>query len=182
MTSDSFVHLHVHGEHSILDGAAGLKALATEAARLGMPAMALTDHGNNLGAYDFFKACNDAGIKPIIGLETYLAPGQTSRKTREKVQWNRGGEDDISGGGAYTHMTLLSTSVESMKNLFALNSRSWLDGVYYKARADRELLNEYPKRSSTPTVVISATTRRAPLHAPPASTFPDSSRKSAAAT
>ena len=74
-SAESFVHLHVHTEYSMLDGAARLKDLFAEAARMGMPALAMTDHGNVFGAYDFYKQAKAAGVKPIIGMEGYLAPG-----------------------------------------------------------------------------------------------------------
>ncbi len=106
--------------------------------------MAMTDHGNVFGAYDFYKQATAAGVKPIIGMEAYLTP-DTSRFERKRVRWASGGEDDVSGGGAFTHMTLLSTSRQGMHNLFRLASRSSLEGFFYKPRADRELLAEYAK-------------------------------------
>ncbi|AZI57803.1 DNA polymerase III subunit alpha [Nakamurella antarctica] len=141
---DSFVHLHVHTEYSMLDGAARLGQLFERTNEMGMPALAMTDHGNVFGAYDFYRQATAAGIKPIIGMEAYLTPG-TSRFEKKPVRWASGGEDDISGSGAYTHMTLLSTSREGMHNLFRLSSRSSLEGFYRKPRADRELLAEYSK-------------------------------------
>ncbi|HLL65979.1 MAG TPA: DNA polymerase III subunit alpha [Micromonosporaceae bacterium] len=141
---DSFAHLHVHTEYSMLDGAARLKHLFAETARMGMPALAMTDHGNLYGAYDFHKQATAAGVKPIIGLEAYLTPG-TDRRDRTRVRWADGGENDVSGAGAYTHMTLLASDADSLRNLFRLGSRSSLEGYFYKPRADRELLNEYGK-------------------------------------
>ncbi len=91
---DPFVHLHVHTEYSMLDGAARLKPLFAEAGRLGMPALAMTDHGNLYGAYDFFKQATAAGIKPIIGSEMYLTPN-TPRHERTRVRWADGGENDV---------------------------------------------------------------------------------------
>ncbi|MEO5833005.1 MAG: DNA polymerase III subunit alpha, partial [Nakamurella sp.] len=142
--TDSFVHLHVHTEYSMLDGAARLTQLFERANDFGMPAMAMTDHGNVFGAFDFYTQATAAGVKPIIGMEAYLTPN-TSRFERKRVRWASGGEDDVSGGGAFTHMTLLSTSREGMHNLFRLASRSSLEGFFYKPRADRELLAEYAK-------------------------------------
>ncbi len=141
---DSFVHLHVHTDYSMLDGAARVPALVAKAAELGMPALAMTDHGYVFGAYDFYKQAKAVGIKPIIGMEAYVTPG-TSRFDRTRVRWAGGGEDDVSGGGAYTHMTLLSETTEGMHNLFRLASRASLEGFFYKPRADRELLAEYAK-------------------------------------
>ena len=141
---DSFVHLHVHTEYSMLDGAARLKDLFAETARLGMPALAMTDHGNLFGAYDFYKQATAAGIKPIIGMEAYLTPG-TDRLDRTRVRWADGGENDVSGGGAYTHMTMLAADADGLHNLFRLASLSSLEGYFYKPRADRELLHQYGK-------------------------------------
>src|SRR5207244_1913886 len=96
-SSDSFVHLHVHTEYSMLDGAARLSELFAETARMGMPALAMTDHGNVFGAYDFYSKAKASGVKPIIGTEAYLTPG-TSRYDRSRVRWAGGGDDDVSGG------------------------------------------------------------------------------------
>jgi DNA polymerase-3 subunit alpha len=142
--ADSFVHLHVHTEYSMLDGAARLKDLFAEANRLGMPALAMTDHGNLFGAYDFYKQATAAGIRPIIGSEMYLTPG-TDRRDRTRVRWADGGENDVSGGGAYTHLTMLAADGDGLRNLFRMQSRASLEGYFYKPRADRELLHEYGK-------------------------------------
>ena len=141
--SDSFVHLHVHTEYSMLDGAARVDELVNEVARLEMPAIAITDHGNVFGAYEFNKQALKAGVKPIIGIEAYVAP--ESRFTKSRVKWADGGEDDVSGGGAYTHMTLLAENNEGLGNLFRLSSLASLEGFYYKPRMDRELLAQYSK-------------------------------------
>ena len=139
---DSFVHLQAHTEYSMLDGAARLKPMFTEAARMGMPALAMTDHGNLFGAYDFHKQATAHGIKPVIGMEAYVTPG-TSRFDRTRVRWAEGGENDVSGGGAYTHMTLLARDAEGLHNLFRLASLASLEGYFYKPRVDRELLHRY---------------------------------------
>ena len=139
---DSFVHLHVHTEYSMLDGAARLGDMFDRTAELGMDAIAMTDHGNVFGAYDFYAKAKAKGIKPIIGLEAYLTPN-TSRFDRKRVRWNNGGDDDVSGSGAYTHMTLLAEDTRGMHNLFRLSSRSSIEGFFYKPRADRELLAEH---------------------------------------
>ncbi|GGM86836.1 DNA polymerase III subunit alpha [Dactylosporangium sucinum] len=139
---ESFVHLHAHTEYSMLDGAARLGPLFAEAARLGQPALAMTDHGSMYGAYDFYHRALDAGVKPILGLEAYLTPG-THRGDRTRVRWAAGGENDVSGGGAYTHLTMLAADATGLRNLFRLASRSSLEGFFYKPRADRELLQEY---------------------------------------
>ena len=137
--SDSFVHLHVHTEYSMLDGAARLKDLFAETARMGMPALAMTDHGNVFGAYDFVNQAKAAGVKPIVGMEAYVTPG-TSRFDRTRVRWADGGENDVSGGGAYTHMTLLAADETGVRNLFRLASLASMEGYFYKPRIDREIL------------------------------------------
>ncbi|MCI0689181.1 MAG: DNA polymerase III subunit alpha, partial [Sporichthyaceae bacterium] len=141
--TQSFVHLHVHTEYSMLDGAARVADLFSEATRLGMPALAMTDHGNVFGAYDFYKRAKATGIKPIIGMEAYVAPG--SRFDKRRVVWGDGGEDDVSGNGAYVHMTLLARDIEGLHNLFRLSSLGSLEGQYYKPRLDRELLASHSR-------------------------------------
>src|SRR5215475_8480376 len=128
----------------MLDGAARLKDLFAETSRMGMPALAMTDHGNLYGAYDFYKQAVAAGVRPIIGLEAYLTPG-TARQDKTRVRWADGGENDVSGSGAYTHMTMLAADAEGLHNLFRLGSMASLEGYYYKPRADRELLERYGK-------------------------------------
>jgi DNA polymerase-3 subunit alpha len=139
--SDSFVHLHVHTEYSMLDGAARVADLVAEVARQEMPAIAMTDHGNVFGAFDFYKQAKAVGVKPIIGIEAYVAP--ESRHEKKRVQWASGGDDDVSGGGAYTHMTILAENNQGLANLFRLSSLASLEGYYYKPRMDRELLSRY---------------------------------------
>ncbi len=141
-SADSFAHLHVHTEYSMLDGAARIDDLMAEAARQGMPAIATTDHGYIFGAYEFWKAGQKHGVKPIIGLEAYLTPG-TSRFDRTRVKFGDGGRDDVSGAGAYTHMTLLARTTGGMHNLFRMASLASLEGYYFKPRMDRELLQTY---------------------------------------
>ncbi|WP_261818810.1 DNA polymerase III subunit alpha [Nocardioides sp. OK12] len=143
-SSDSFVHLHVHTEYSMLDGAARLGALTERAAELGMPAIAMTDHGNVFGAYEFYSKAKAAGVKPIIGIEAYFAPN-ISRFERKGVNFYGGGPDDVSNRGAYTHMTLLSESTEGMHNLFRLSTGAWRDGFFKHPRMDRELLSQHGK-------------------------------------
>jgi len=139
---DGFVHLHVHSEYSMLDGAARVKPLVEAAAEQGMPALAITDHGNTFGAFDFWRTARYHGINPIIGIEAYLTPG-THRSERTRVRWGDGGGDDVSGGGAYTHMTMLAENTAGMHNIFRLSSLSSIEGYYFKARMDRELLQRY---------------------------------------
>ncbi|GAB3600168.1 DNA polymerase III subunit alpha [Angustibacter peucedani] len=141
-SAGSFAHLHVHTEYSMLDGAARIDDLMAEAARQGMPAVATTDHGYVFGAYEFWKAGQRHGVKPIIGIEAYLTPG-TSRFDRTRVKWGDGGRDDVSGSGAYTHMTMLARTTGGMHNLFRMASLASLEGYYFKPRMDRELLQTY---------------------------------------
>ena len=141
-SSDSFVHLHVHSEYSMLDGAARVGPLIDAAVEQGMPAIAVTDHGNMFGAHDFWTTATAAGIKPIIGTEAYVTPG-TARADKTRVRWGDGGENDVGGSGAYTHMTLLARNNVGMHNLFRMSSLASIEGFYYKPRMDRELLSRY---------------------------------------
>ncbi|MFI5060938.1 MAG: DNA polymerase III subunit alpha, partial [Actinomycetales bacterium] len=126
----------------MLDGAARIKPLVDAAVEQGMPALAVTDHGNMFGAFDFWRTATDAGIKPIIGTEAYLTPG-THRTDRTRVRWGDGGGDDVSGSGAYTHMTMFASTTQGMHNLFRMSSLASTEGYYFKPRMDRELLNTY---------------------------------------
>src|SRR3954452_20091132 len=128
-SGDSFVHLHVHTEYSMLDGAARLDDMFARTAELGMPAIAMTDHGNVFGAFEFWSKAKKHGLKPIIGMEAYATPN-TSRFERKRVRWGDDKEsgDDVSGGGAYTHMTLLAATTTGMHNLFRLSARASLEG------------------------------------------------------
>ncbi|UBU08617.1 DNA polymerase III subunit alpha [Nonomuraea gerenzanensis] len=149
----SFVHLHVHTEYSMLDGAAKVGLLMDEVSRQGMPAVAMSDHGNVHGAYEFHQAARRAGVKPIIGIEAYVAPG--SRHHRRPVYYSdnlalrRSNDDtgeggDVSGRGLYTHLTMWAADARGLRNLFRLQSRAWLEGHVQKyPRMDDELLAEY---------------------------------------
>src|ERR1017187_1897032 len=141
----SFVHLHVHTEYSMLDGAARLKDLFAECASNEMPAIAMTDHGNGYGAYDFWSKARAADLKPIIGIEAYVAPEH--RRHKQPVRWGTPAQkdDDVSGAGAYTHMTLLAETTEGMHNIFRLSSLASLEGYFRKPRMDRELLAAHAK-------------------------------------
>ncbi|WP_404383408.1 DNA polymerase III subunit alpha [Knoellia locipacati] len=145
-STDSFVHLHVHTEYSMLDGAARIGDLFTRASELGMPALAMTDHGYLYGAHEFWRKAQGTGVKPIIGLEAYVTPG-THRTDKTRVKWGdertRPG-DDVSGSGAYTHMTLLAKNNNGLRNLFQMDSQASLDQVYAKwPRLDRELIDQH---------------------------------------
>ncbi|HWI43929.1 MAG TPA: DNA polymerase III subunit alpha [Nocardioides sp.] len=144
-----FAHLHVHTEYSMLDGASLLDGLFSRVSDLGMKSIAMTDHGNLHGAYDFYSKAKKYDVKPIIGIEAYVTPG-TPRSERKRVRWGKGdiaeeGGDDVAGGGAYTHMTMWAETTEGMHNLFRLSSKSSLEGFFYKPRMDKELLATYGK-------------------------------------
>ena len=145
MSSD-FVHLHIHTEYSMLDGAARLGDLMAAVNAQGQKALATTDHGYLFGAFDFWQQATNAGIKPIIGVEAYVTPG-TARTDKTRVKWRTDESqkgDDVSGGGAYTHMTLLSKNNTGMQNLFRASSIASLDSVFGKwPRLDRDLLSTY---------------------------------------
>src|SRR2546423_4921129 len=130
MPRDSFVHLHLHTEYSLLDGAVRMKELMKKAAEFGMPAVAVTDHGNLFGAIEFYQEATRAGIKPIIGCEAYIAP----RSHKEKANSMR--------EAAY-HFTLLAQSDTGYRNLGKLISTAHLDGFHYRPRIDKELLAQY---------------------------------------
>ncbi len=145
---DQFVHLHVHTEYSMLDGAARVPDLLAEAQRLNMPAIAMTDHGNLYGAYEFYKKAKALGINPIIGLEGYYAPqGRFERRPFDfGGGFDEGTPEDPSAGRGkhgYTHMTLWAETTPGMHNLFRLSSLASLEGYYHKPRFDRELLERY---------------------------------------
>lgn len=125
-----FVHLHIHSEFSLLDGANRIKDLPVRAKELGMDAIAITDHGVMFGAIDFYKACQANGVKPIIGCEVYVAPRNRCDK-------------DPNLDSKYSHLILLAKNNEGYKNLSKLVSLSWTEGFYYKPRIDKEILEKY---------------------------------------
>jgi DNA polymerase-3 subunit alpha len=130
--SDSFVHLHLHTAYSLLDGMIRTSELADRAAELGMPAVAMTDHGNLYGTIDFYQSCKKAGIKPILGCEIYLSPGSADEKKK------------ILNRKSATHLTLLAETNEGWDNLSKLISIGHLDGMYNgKPRVDREILRTH---------------------------------------
>ncbi len=141
----SFAHLHLHTEFSMLDGAARVDEVAKQAAADGQPAIAITDHGNMYGVLDFYKAAREAGVKPIIGIEAYMAgESRLERPMRRGRLDDTGGEAD-EGDKLYYHLTLLAESDQGYKNLLKLSSESYLSGYWYKPRSDWELLERYRK-------------------------------------
>src|SRR3954463_9711711 len=131
----SFVHLHLHTEYSLLDGASRPEALAKRVAELGMPACAITDHGNMFGAVEFYNAMKGVGVKPIIGCEMYMAYG--SRFDKSSV------EDQQADAGANNHLIVLAGNDAGYKNLVKLVSAGYTEGFYYKPRIDKELLRAH---------------------------------------
>ena len=127
-----FVHLHVHSDFSLLDGAAPIKKLVAAARDENMHSLALTDHGNMFGALQFYQACRAEKIKPIIGMEAYVSPG--SRGDRKRSEF-----------GAYFHFLLLARDLEGYHNLMKLSSLAYKEGFYYKPRIDKDILRQYSK-------------------------------------
>src|SRR5580658_6757014 len=128
----SFVHLHCHSEYSLLDGANRIDSLIGRALEFEQPALAITDHGNMHGAWDFQEKAKKAGIKPIIGMEAYVAPGD--RRARQRPS---------PGAKPYYHLVLLARDAVGYKNLVTLSSLAYLEGFYTKPRVDRELLKQF---------------------------------------
>ncbi len=140
---DSFTHLHLHTEFSMLDGAARVGEVVAAAAADGQPAVGITDHGNMYGVLDFYKAAKDVGVKPIIGSELYQAyDSRTERPTRRGRMDDSGGEAE-GGRKAYYHLTALAENATGYKNLIQLSSRAFLEGYYMKPKVDWELLEEH---------------------------------------
>src|SRR3984957_3874050 len=130
MPSSAFVHLHVHTHYSLLDGACRISDLVERAKELGMDSLAITDHGCLFGVIEFYTECKKAGIKPIIGMEAYMAPGD--RRERQSVD-----------GEAQYHLVLLAQNLEGYQNLLKLSSTAYRDGFYYKPRIDKDVLKEF---------------------------------------
>ncbi|GFP36014.1 DNA polymerase III subunit alpha, partial [Candidatus Hakubella thermalkaliphila] len=126
---DSFVPLHTHSEFSLLDGAIRIKELVGKIKEMGMRAVALTDHGSMYGAIEFYTEAREAGIKPIIGCEVYVAP---------KSRFDKASKEDKSH-----HLVLLARDAEGYRNLMKLVSKGFLEGFYYRPRVDRDLLIEH---------------------------------------
>src|SRR5439155_5346102 len=131
--SAGFVHLHNHSDYSLLDGACRLDRLVDRAKGLGMPAIALTDHGNLFGAVEFYEIARAAGLKPILGCEVYVAHGSRLDKTRS-----------VDGKGAYDHLVLLARNRDGYRNLMRLSSAGYLEGFHNKPRTEKKRL--WPNR------------------------------------
>lgn len=131
MSGDGFTHLHLHTQYSLLDGAIAFGKLFDRCKELGMESVALTDHGNMFGAVEFYKEAKAAGIKPIIGMEAYIAPGSRFDKSQGKIK-----------DSSY-HLILLAENITGYKNLLKLASAAYTEGFYYRPRIDKEILKEY---------------------------------------
>ena len=141
MQHSDFVHLHLHTEYSLLDGACRLMdskgkpgPLFQKAIMERLPALAITDHGNMFGIIEFYKACKEVNIKPIIGIEAFIAPASRLEKKHSRKK----GE-----ALPYNHITLLAKNQEGYKNLTRLSTLAYTEGFYYKPRIDLEILNQY---------------------------------------
>ncbi len=130
--SHPFVHLHLHTHYSLLDSAIRIPDLAAQVSRLGMPAVAITDHGNLFGAFQFHRASIEAGVRPVIGCEVYVAPGD--HRDRNPVPGRR---------RPYDHLVLLAENDTGYSNLVKLVSAGYLDGFYHKPRVSKELLDSH---------------------------------------
>ena len=130
--ASSFVHLHLHTQFSLLDGANQIEPLVQQIKSFGQPAVAMTDHGNMFGAIEFYRKAKDAGVKPIIGCEAYMALGSRHAKKDSGLAHND-----------YYHLILLARNLTGYQNLIKLSSKAYLEGFYYKPRMDKELLKEH---------------------------------------
>jgi DNA polymerase-3 subunit alpha len=142
---DSFTHLHVHTEYSMLDGAARIKDVVGAAAADGQPALGITDHGNMYGVLDFYKECREQGIKPVIGSELYMAHESRHERPSRRGRLDDGGGDGEGGSKLYYHLTALAETDEGYRNLILLSSEAFLSGFHYKPRADFDLLAEHSR-------------------------------------
>jgi DNA polymerase-3 subunit alpha len=148
MTEKPFVHLHVHSEFSLLDGLSRLKDLASRAKELNMPALALTDHGTMYGTIEFYRTCKSAGVKPILGVETYVASRRMTDRDPEKDRER-------------FHLLLLAQNQAGYQNLLQIVSSAQLDGFYYRPRTDREFLARHSEGLITTTGCMASEIPRA---------------------
>ena len=141
--ADSFTHLHVHTEFSMLDGAARIAEVVGAAAADGQPALGITDHGHMYGVLDFYRECRQQGVNPIIGFEAYMAHDHRSERPTRRGRLDDSGGEVEGGKKLYYHLTLLAENGVGYKNLIQLSSRAFLEGYYYKPRVDWDLLEEH---------------------------------------
>src|SRR6202166_3490891 len=146
METPKFVHLHLHTDYSLLDGACDLEEVVDEAARRQMPAVAVTDHGNLFAAESFYQAAKTRGVKPIIGCDVYVAKGgghdRGESSQRETGNANSGAQTEPGQRGT-NHLVLLCENAEGYRNLIQLVSAGYLEGFYYKPRIDYDLLAKH---------------------------------------
>jgi DNA polymerase-3 subunit alpha len=140
---DSFTHLHVHTEFSMLDGAARLDELVAKAVADGQPAIGITDHGNMYGVLEFYKECREQGVKPVIGTEAYMAFETRTERPARRGRLDDSGGDTEGGRKLYYHLTLLAETDQGYRNLIQLASLAFLEGYYYKPKIDWELLERH---------------------------------------
>jgi DNA polymerase-3 subunit alpha len=141
--ADSFVHLHVHTEYSMLDGAARVTDVVAKAAQDGQPAVGITDHGNMYGVLDFYSACRKVGVTPVVGSELYMAHDSRFERPARRGRIDDTGGDAEGGKKLYYHLTALAENEVGYKNLIQLASRAYLEGYYYKPRVDWDILAEH---------------------------------------
>src|ERR1700732_411009 len=139
----SFVHLHAHTEFSMLDGAARIGDVVAKAVADGQPAIGITDHGNMYGVLDFYKEARAQGVKPVLGIEAYMAGESRHERPVRRGRMDDGGGDGGEGEKLYYHLTLLAETTEGYRNLMKLSSAAYLEGYYYKPRLDWELLERH---------------------------------------
>ncbi len=141
--TDSFAHLHVHTEYSLLDGAARIEDIVAAAVADGQPAIGITDHGNMYGVVDFYRACREQGIKPVLGTEAYMAHESRSERPTRRGRLDDSGGETEGGRKLYYHLTLLAENATGYRNLIQVASRAFLEGYYYKPRVDWEVLADH---------------------------------------
>ena len=141
--ADSFTHLHVHTEYSMLDGAARIDDLVTAAVADGQTALGITDHGNMYGILDFYRACHAQGVKPILGTEAYMAYDSRHERPSRRGRVDDSGGDTGKGRKLYYHLTLLAENQTGYRNLIQVASRAFMEGYYYKPRVDWEVLSDH---------------------------------------
>ena len=141
--SNSFAHLHVHTEYSMLDGASRVDELVAAAAADGQSALGITDHGNMYGIVPFYKACHAQGVKPILGIEAYMAHQDRRERPARRGRVDDAGGETSTGHKLYYHLTLLAENETGYRNLIRLSSRAFLEGYYYKPKVDWEVLAEH---------------------------------------
>src|SRR3954465_7911510 len=140
---DSFTHLHLPTEFSMLDGAARVKDVVAAAAADGQPAIGITDHGNMYGVLDFYKEAKEHGLVPVIGTEAYMAGESRHERPVRRGRMDDGGGEGDEGEKLYYHLTLLAGPTPAYRTLMKLSSSAYLEGYYYKPRTDWELLERH---------------------------------------